>query len=42
MHRGDARSVSLSEISVRGMSVRLRYHAGPPCEAAMEHEAVLA
>jgi hypothetical protein len=41
VHRAGARSVSVSEILVRGLSVRLRHHAGPPCEAAAESEAVL-
>lgn len=41
LHRDDAQSVSLAEISVRGLSVRLNYHAGPPCESATESQAVL-
>jgi hypothetical protein len=42
LHRDDAQSVSLTEISVRGLGCRLRYHAGPPCVPALELEAVLA
>jgi hypothetical protein len=41
LHRDDAQSVSLTEISVRGLGVRLNYHAGPPCETAVESAAVL-
>lgn len=42
LHREDAQSVSLTEISVRGLGVRLNYHAGPPCETAVESRAVVA
>lgn len=42
MHRDDAESVSLTEVRVRGLSVKLRYHAGPPCQEAAERELALA
>lgn len=42
LHRDDARSMSITEISVRGLNARLNYHAGPPCEPAVEREEQLA
>lgn len=41
MHRGDARTVSLTWVGVRRTAVEMSYAAGPPCRAALAHPLTL-
>lgn len=41
MHRGRARTVSRTLVRAGPDRIRIRYHDGPPCEAAPEHETEL-
>lgn len=41
-HRDDAGTKSLTRVRVGSSAIAMRYHAGPPCEAADEHERSLA
>ena len=42
MHREEARTQSLTRVDVTAEEARMLYHAGPPCEKALEFEAVIA
>jgi hypothetical protein len=41
MHREDARTVSLTEVRVDAMTVRMTYADGPPCRTKPGAELVL-